>query len=131
VRAFQQTSSAVEGRNGDLAQLHHNQHQRGLPQKRHKVWTVRHNFDCRALDGTTPATRFFGRGFPDFLRPSYPPFRPSTSRTLVRRASAPSGPRHRPSTASINRAARPSRRVRQHSTMPRPGYCSPVSVHGG
>ena len=65
VRAFQRTSSAVEGRNGYLAQMHHNQ--RGLPQKRHKVWTVLHNFDCRALDGTTPATRFFGRGFPDLF----------------------------------------------------------------
>ena len=61
-KAFQRASSAVEGRNGSLSQLHHNQ--RGLPQPRYKVWTVLHNFDCRASDGTTPAARFFGRSFP-------------------------------------------------------------------
>jgi hypothetical protein len=38
VSAFQRASSAVEGRNGALAQWHH--HQRGLPKRRHKVWTV-------------------------------------------------------------------------------------------
>jgi hypothetical protein len=70
VRAFQRTSSAVEGRNGSLAQMHHNQ--RGLPQKRYKVWTVLHNFDCHALDGTTPAMRFFGRGFPDLFETILP-----------------------------------------------------------
>jgi Family of unknown function (DUF6399)/IclR helix-turn-helix domain len=64
-RAFQRASSAVEGRNGALAQLHHNQ--RGLPKRRYKVWTVLHNFDCRASDGTTPAARFFRRGFPDLF----------------------------------------------------------------
>jgi hypothetical protein len=41
VHAFQRASSAVEGRNGVLAQLHHNQ--RGLPKRRYKVWTVLHN----------------------------------------------------------------------------------------
>ncbi len=65
VHAFQRASSAVEGRNGALAQLHHNQ--RGLPKQRYKVWTVLHNFDCRAPDGTTPAARFFRRGFPDLF----------------------------------------------------------------
>ena len=65
VHAFQRASSAVEGRNGALAQLHHNQ--RGLPQQRYKVWTILHNFDCRAADGTTPAARFFGRTFPDLF----------------------------------------------------------------
>jgi uncharacterized protein DUF6399/winged helix-turn-helix DNA-binding protein len=65
VRVFQRTSSAVEGRNGFLAQLHHNQ--RGLPKHRYKVWTVLHNFDCRAADGTTPASRFFRRTFPDLF----------------------------------------------------------------
>jgi hypothetical protein len=62
VTAFQRTSSAVEGRNGALAQLHHNQ--RGLPKPRYKMWTVLHNFDCHAPDGTTPAARFFRRTFP-------------------------------------------------------------------
>ena len=65
VNTFQRASSAVEGRNGALSQLHHNQ--RGLPKHRYKVWTVLHNFDCRAADGTTPATRFFRRSFPDLF----------------------------------------------------------------
>jgi hypothetical protein len=65
VRAFQRASSAVEGRNGALAQLHHNQ--RGVPKHRYKVWTVLHNFDGRAGDGTTPASRFFRRSFPDLF----------------------------------------------------------------
>jgi len=65
VKAFQRASSAVEGRNGVLSQLHHNQ--RGLPRRRYKVWTVLHNFDGRAADGTTPASRFFRRTFPDLF----------------------------------------------------------------
>ena len=65
VRAFQRASSAVEGRNGYLSQMHHNH--RGLPKRRYKVWTVLHNFDCRAADGTTPAARFFRREFPDLF----------------------------------------------------------------
>lgn len=63
--AFQRASSAVEGRNGGLAQLHHNQ--RGLPKRRDKGWTVLPNFDCCAADGTTPASRFFKRTFPDLF----------------------------------------------------------------
>jgi hypothetical protein len=65
VKAFQRASSAVEGRNGMLSQLHHNQ--RGIPKQRYKVWTVLHNFDCYAADGTTPASRFFRRTFPDLF----------------------------------------------------------------
>jgi len=65
VKAFQRASSAVEGRNGSLAQLHHNQ--RGLPKRRYKVWTVVHTFDCHATEGTTPASRFFRRPFPDLF----------------------------------------------------------------
>jgi len=64
-RAFQRASSAVEGRNGYLSQMQHNH--RGLPQRRYQVWTVLHNFDCRAPDGTTPAARFFRREFPDLF----------------------------------------------------------------
>ena len=64
-KAFQRASSAVEGRNGYLSGMHHNQ--RGLPKDRYPVWTVLHNFDCRASDGTTPAARFFRRGFPDLF----------------------------------------------------------------
>lgn len=65
VQVFQRTSSAVEGRNGYLSQMHHNH--RGLPRRRYKVWTILHNFDCRAADGTTPASRFFRRAFPDLF----------------------------------------------------------------
>jgi Family of unknown function (DUF6399)/IclR helix-turn-helix domain len=64
-RAFQRPSSAVEGRNGYLSQLQH--HHRGLPRRRYQIWTVLHNFDCRAADGTTPASRFFRRSFPDLF----------------------------------------------------------------
>jgi hypothetical protein len=64
-RAFQRASSAVEGRNGYLSQMQHNH--RGLPMRRYQVWTVLHNFDCRAADGTTPASRFFRRSFLDLF----------------------------------------------------------------
>jgi hypothetical protein len=64
-RAFQRASSAVEGRNGYLSQMQHNH--RGLPTHRYQVWTILHNFDCRAADGTTPASRFFRRTFPDLF----------------------------------------------------------------
>jgi Family of unknown function (DUF6399) len=65
VNALQRASSAVKGRNGFLSQMHHNH--RGLPKQRSQVWTVLHNFDCHAADGTTPASRFFRRAFPDLL----------------------------------------------------------------
>jgi Family of unknown function (DUF6399)/IclR helix-turn-helix domain len=65
VRAFQRASSAVEGRNGYLSQMQHNH--RGLPMRRYQVWTALHNFDCRTKDGTTPASRFFRRSFPDLF----------------------------------------------------------------
>jgi len=64
-RAFHRASSAVEGRNGYLSQMQHNH--RGLPTRRYQVWTALHNFDCRATDGTTPASRFFRRSFPDLF----------------------------------------------------------------
>jgi hypothetical protein len=64
-KAFQRASSAVEGRNGYLSQMQHNH--RGLPTRRYQVWTVLHNFDCRAANGTTPASRFFRRSFPDLF----------------------------------------------------------------
>src|SRR3989440_3201985 len=64
-KAFQRASSAVEGRNGSLSQMQHNH--RGLPMRRYQVWTALHNFDCRAVDGTTPASRFFRRSFPDLF----------------------------------------------------------------
>ena len=65
VQTFQRASSAVEGRNGYLSQMHHNH--RGLPKRRYQVWSSLHNFDCRASDGSTPASRFFRREFPDLF----------------------------------------------------------------
>jgi hypothetical protein len=64
-KTFQRASSAVEGRNGYLSQMHHNH--RGLPKRRYKVWSALYNFDCRASDGSTPASRFFRREFPDLF----------------------------------------------------------------
>lgn len=64
-RTFQRASSAVEGRNGYLSQMHHNH--RGLPKRRYQVWSALHNFDGRASDGSTPASRFFRRDFPDLF----------------------------------------------------------------
>ena len=64
-KAFQRASSAVEGRNGYVSQMQHNH--RGLPKRRSPVWTALHNYDCHAADGTTPASRFFRREFPDLF----------------------------------------------------------------
>jgi hypothetical protein len=64
-KTFQRASSAVEGRNGYLSQMHHNH--RGLPKRRYKVWSALHNFDCRASDSSTPASRFFRREFPNLF----------------------------------------------------------------
>lgn len=65
VKTFQRASSAVEGRNGYLSQMHHNH--RGLPKRRYKIWSALHNFNCRASDGSTPASRFFRCEFPDLF----------------------------------------------------------------
>jgi hypothetical protein len=77
-KAFQRTSSAVEGRNGYLSHMPHNQ--RGVPKRRDKVWTIRHNFDGRAVDGTTPASRFCRQTFPDFFETDVHP--PSVATAL-------------------------------------------------
>lgn len=65
VSNFQRTSSAVEGRNGWLSQMHHNG--RGLSPKRLKALTVLHNYYLKRLDGTTAAERAFRQKFPDPL----------------------------------------------------------------
>ena len=54
---FQRTSSAVEGRNGYLARLHHSN--RGFSAQTLKVLTIIHNFDVKRDDGSTPAQRLF------------------------------------------------------------------------
>ena len=62
---FQRSSSAIEGRNGCLSQIHHCG--RGLSTRRLKTHTVIHNFDMKRADGTTPAERLFGTKFPDLF----------------------------------------------------------------
>ena len=58
-RKFQRASSQVEGRNGHLALINHNQ--RSFDKNRLKVLTAVHNFDTRGTDGKTPAERLFGK----------------------------------------------------------------------
>jgi hypothetical protein len=65
VTKFQRTSSAVEGRNGTLARMNHNQ--RSIPLKRLKTLTVIHNFGIKRRDGTTAGERLFDRQFPDLF----------------------------------------------------------------
>ena len=60
---YQRTSSAVEGRNGYLAKLHHAS--RGFSEHSLKALTVIHNFDLKRPDGTTAAQRLFDHPFPD------------------------------------------------------------------
>ena len=78
VRAFQRASSAVEGRNGCLAQLHH--HQRGLPPLRDKVWTVLHNLDCHAVAGRHQPRAFSGGHSRLSSKPCYLRSRPCLNR---------------------------------------------------
>jgi hypothetical protein len=63
VSNFQRTSSAIEGRNGWLSQIHHNG--RGLTTKRLKALTIIHNYYLKRSDGTTAAERLFGTKFAD------------------------------------------------------------------
>ena len=64
-RQFQRSSSAIEGRNGYLSQIHHNG--RGLSVRRLKALGVIHNFDTYRDDETTPAERLFNTKFPDLF----------------------------------------------------------------
>jgi hypothetical protein len=65
VRQFHRSSSAVEGRNGCLAQLYHNG--RGLTPQRLRALTVIHNYGLKHEDGTTAAMRLFGTEHPDLF----------------------------------------------------------------
>jgi hypothetical protein len=62
---FQRTSSAIEGRNGYLARLHHAN--RGFTEQSLKTLTIIHNFDLKRDDGTTAAQRLFDKPFPDLF----------------------------------------------------------------
>lgn len=56
---FQRSSSAVEGRNGQLSLFHHGRHR--LSHRKLAALTAVHNFHARRADATTAAQRFFGR----------------------------------------------------------------------
>jgi len=62
---FHRASSAVEGRNGCLAQSYHNG--RGLTGRRLAALTTIHNYDTHRRDGSTPAERLYGQQFPDLF----------------------------------------------------------------
>jgi hypothetical protein len=62
---YQRTSSAVEGRNGYLAQRHHVS--QGFSAHALTVLTILHNFDLKRSDGTTAAQHLFGHPFPDLF----------------------------------------------------------------
>jgi hypothetical protein len=55
---FARSSSAVEGRNGQLALRYHSLH--GLPERKLQALTAIHNYWLQRGDGTTAAERFFG-----------------------------------------------------------------------
>ena len=65
VGKFHRASSAVEGRNGFLSQIHHNN--RGLNSNRLKSLTVMHNYFTKRSDGSTAAQRLFGEKPPDLF----------------------------------------------------------------
>ena len=55
---FARSSSAVEGRNGQLALRYHSLHR--LPERKLRALTAVHNYWLKRGDGTTAAERFFG-----------------------------------------------------------------------
>lgn len=55
---FARSSSAVEGRNGQLALRYHSLHR--LPERKLRALTAVHNYWIKRGDGTTAAERFFG-----------------------------------------------------------------------
>jgi hypothetical protein len=85
---FQRSSSAVEGRNGQLSLNYHNLHR--LSDRKLACLTALHNFDTRRADGTTPAERFFeakhGDLFENLLKNVKRAGRPRI-RSVIKRAS--------------------------------------------
>jgi transposase-like protein len=62
---FQRSSSAVEGRNGQLSLFHHGRHR--LSDNKLAALTAVHNFHICRTDGTTAAERLFGRAHAPFF----------------------------------------------------------------
>jgi hypothetical protein len=81
---FQRSSSAVEGRNGQLSLHHHGRHR--LSDRKLAALTAVHNYHIRRADGTTAAERFFGRThetlFAQVLKRMPLPPRPARRRPL-------------------------------------------------
>jgi hypothetical protein len=79
---FQRSSSAVEGRNGQLSLHHHARHR--LSDRKLNALTVIHDYLIKRPDGTTAARRFFGRAHDDLfhwvLGRIRPPARPAKKR---------------------------------------------------
>ena len=107
-KAFQRASAAVEGRNDSRAQMQHNH--RGLPPRRYQVWTALHTFDGRATDGTTPASRFFRRSFPDLFE------------SVLSKIDALPRPRQRRQVIAASHCGSRVSRVKRMPTIPRLPY---------
>jgi len=79
---FQRSSSAVEGRNGQLS-LHHHRHHR-LSDRKLGALTVIHNYLIERCDNSTAAQRFFGHPPDDLfdwlMAQTKPPGRPAQKR---------------------------------------------------
>ena len=82
---FQRSSSAVEGRNGQLSLFHHGHHR--LPERKLNALTVIHNYMKIRSDGTTAAERLFGHKPQDvfqwLLEHTEEPSRPSKLRNKI------------------------------------------------
>jgi hypothetical protein len=82
---FQRSSSAVEGRNGQLSLFHHGHHR--LPESKLNALTVIHNYMKTRSDGTTAAERLFGHKPQDvfqwLLENTEEPSRPSKLRNEI------------------------------------------------
>jgi len=78
---FQRSSSAVEGRNGQLSLFHHGCHR--LSSRKLAALTAVHNFYIRRADQTTAAERFFGQAPPPLFE------------QLLKRVPLPPRPRRR------------------------------------
>ncbi|MDF1584114.1 MAG: DUF6399 domain-containing protein [Methyloprofundus sp.] len=62
VRQSHRSSSAVEGRNGCLSQMHHKG--RGITESRLRALTIIHNYGLKRSNGTTAAERLLATEFP-------------------------------------------------------------------
>lgn len=88
---FERSSSAVEGRNGQLSLRHHALH--NISERSLNVLTILHNYFIERDDGTTAAERFFGK------KPS------SLLEYLIKNAPLPAKPRARSKSEPAARAA--------------------------